>query len=206
MPAHAFTPIAARFRRDASGVSAVEFAVTLPIMLMILVCTVEISHAIDNYRKVTVLARTLADLTAQGDGQNPIDAANMADIVAASSLVLSPYSSSSVKITVSALGVYVNVRPQVCSSFGKNTPARATGYAVDLTVPNGFQTVGMRYVLAEVSMAYVPILGSNLVKYLGNGANYTLTASTPWPVRGGSATNSSYSEVWMPNGSACPLI
>lgn len=195
---------AARFRRDAAGVSAVEFAVTLPVMAMILVCAVEMAHAIDNYRKVTVLARTLADLTAQGDAQNPIALTTMNDIVAASALVLSPYSSAGVQITVSALGVYVNVRPQVCSSFGKNTPARALGYAVDLTVPNGFQTVGMRYVLAEVSMAYVPMLGANLVKYLGNGASYRLASSVPWPVRGGSAAKSSYSEVWMPSGAACP--
>ena len=205
MTAFPFRRLAARFHRDAAGVSAVEFAVTLPILLMVLVCAAEMSHAIDNYRKVTVLARTVADLTAQGDTQDPIAPATMADIMAASSLVLAPYSSSSVKIIVSALGVYLNVRPQVCSSYGKNVAARPTGYAADLSIPNGYQIVGMRYVLAEVSMAYVPMLGSNFLKYLGNSAGYTLKAVVPWPVRGGKAyNNNTYSEVYFPNGNICP--
>ena len=197
--------LAALFQRDAAGVSAVEFALTRPVMLVGLVCAAEMSHAIDNYRKVTVLARTVADLASQGDTQDSIAPETMTDIMAASSLVLAPYSSAGAKIVVSALGVYVNVRPQVCSSYGKNTAARATGYAADLSVPNGYQIIGMRYVLAEVSMAYVPMLGSNLLRYLGNGASYTLKASVPWPVRGGKAYNkNTYSEVLFPSGSICP--
>jgi Flp pilus assembly pilin Flp len=78
------------FLRNATGVSAVEFALVLPVMLVILVGMAELSHAIDNYRKVTLLARTISDLTSQGDTTNPIANATMTDILASSKVVLAP--------------------------------------------------------------------------------------------------------------------
>ena len=199
----------ARFERACDGVSAIEFALVLPVLLTIWAGMAEYSHAVDNWRKVTLLARTVSDLTAQGDTQNPIGATLMSDILAASSLVLKPFDAGTVKIVVSAMAVdlaNLNLVPRVCSSTANsNASPRATGAASDLTVPVGFRTTGVRYVLTEVSMPYTPMLGSALVQLI-KGANGTimLTSSMPWPARGGQPAKSTYTEVWMPGGSACP--
>ncbi|WP_279603501.1 pilus assembly protein [Methylobacterium sp. E-041] len=199
----------ARFARASGGVSAIEFALILPVLLAIFVGLSEYAHAVDNWRKVTQLARTVSDLTAQGDAQNPIDASLMRDILATSTLVLKPFDASGVKIVVSAMAVdltNLNLIPRVCSSTANaNASPRATGAASDLTVPTGFRTNGVRYVLTEVSMPYTPMLGSALVK-LVNGATSTITlkSSMPWPARGGQPAKSTYTEVWMPGGAACP--
>ena len=199
----------ARFADARDGVSAIEFAFVLPVLLTIWAGMAEYSHAVDNWRKVTLLARTVSDLTAQGDTQNPIGATLMSDILAASTLVLKPFNAGTVKIVVSAMAVdltNLNLVPRVCSSTANaNASPRPTGAASDLTVPVGFRTTGVRYVLTEVSMPYTPMLGSALVKLIkgANGA-ITLTSSMPWPARGGQAAKSTYTEVWLPGGSACP--
>ena len=70
------------FAGDKVAASAVEFALLLPLILAIFVGMSEMAHAIDKWRKVTLTARTIADLTSQGDKQNPISTSTMNDIVA----------------------------------------------------------------------------------------------------------------------------
>lgn len=197
-----------RLRRDRRGSAIVEFSVILPILLAIWAGMTELAHAIDEWRKLTLLARTVADLTAQGDTQNPISTTVMNDIIASATLVMRPFDTAQVKIVVSAMGVGLNgatVIPTVCSSVANaNATARRTGAATDLLVPPGYQTAGMRYVFAEVSITYAPMLGSALVK-LANGISSTITFSStvPWPTRGGKTygTNT-YTEIVVPSNSA----
>ena len=199
----------ARFAGAHDGSQAIEFALVLPIMVTMVMCCTELSRACDNYKKVTQLARTVADLTAQGDAADPIPATKMNDILSASGLVLRPFDSKGAKIVVSAVGVYSvsnALKPRICSSMAtSNATARALGYASDLTVPDGYQTTGMRYVLAEVTMSYTPMLGAMLTNLLGAGnGQFTFSVKTPWPARGGTLQKSTYSEVRLPNGAACP--
>ena len=168
----------------------------------------ELAHAIDEWRKLTLLARTVADLTAQGDAQNPISTTVMNDIIASATLVMRPFDTSKVKVVVSAIGVSLNgtvATATVCSSTANaNATARVTGAANDLTVPAGYRTAGMRYVLAEVSVSYTPMIGSALVKLAkGVGSTITFASSVPWPTRGGKAygTNT-YTEVVVPMSDA----
>ena len=51
--------------RDRNGLAATEFAVIVPIMLVMFFGTVEFSSAVAVDRKVTLVARTLSDLTSQ---------------------------------------------------------------------------------------------------------------------------------------------
>lgn len=196
------------FLGSTTGASAVEFALILPVMLALFVGGAEMAHAIDNWRKVTLLARTVADLTSQGDKQNPISSSTMNDILASSTLILRPFTAANAKIVVSALSVDLTspLRPKVCSSISSsNTSARPVGIASDLAIPPGIGVIGARYVLAEISMPYTPMLGTTLVNLI-NGINgsINLKVSFPWPTRGGVAYNSSYTEVVLPGGTKCP--
>ena len=56
---------AADLFRDYSGIAATEFAVIVPIMLVMFFGTVEFSSGVAVDRKVTLVARTLSDLTSQ---------------------------------------------------------------------------------------------------------------------------------------------
>lgn len=198
-----------RFARSGSGTAAVEFALlTLP-LLTILVGTAEYAHAIDNWRKLTSLARTVSDLTSQGDTGSEISNGLMSDILLASTAVLRPFDASDVEIVVSALGAdptKYGLNPLVCSSVA-NAKAikRDLGAAADLTVPAGLQKPGARYVLTEATMTYRPMIGGALVKLFGNAdGTIRLSVSQPWPARGGQKYGSNgYTEVILPGGTEC---
>src|SRR4051794_8730140 len=93
---------ARRFARDSRGVSAVEFAVLLPLMLTMYLGGSEVSQAIATSRKVTLVSRTVADLASQS---STITDASMTNILSASAAVVSPYASSHLKVTVSQVKI-----------------------------------------------------------------------------------------------------
>lgn len=202
---------ARHLRRDRRAAAAVEFAVILPVLLAIWAGMTELAHALDEWRKLTLLGRTVADLTAQGDTTNPISTTLMTDIFASATTVMRPFNTANAKIVVSAMGVGLTGAtqiPTVCSSYASsNATPRSTGLASNLTVPSGYQIVGMRYVLAEVSITYAPMIGSALVKLVpGIGSTITFSSVVPWPTRGGKTYgNNIYTEVVLPgtNAAAC---
>ena len=77
-----------RFVRDRRGVSAVEFALILPTMIALYLGIAETGNAITVYRRMSAIASTAADLTAQ---TKTVSTADLDDIVSASSAILSPY-------------------------------------------------------------------------------------------------------------------
>jgi Flp pilus assembly protein TadG len=200
-----------RFRGNRRASAAVEFALCVPLLLTTWAGLSEMSNAVDNWRKATQLARTVADLTAQGDTANPLSTTLMSDILASAEKVMQPFDTAGVKIVVSAMGVDLinqGLFPRVCSSVANSAgTARTVGTATGLTVPVGYQTTGMRYVFAEVSVTYTPMIGSALVKLVkGVGNQITFTASFPWPARGGKTYGlNTYAEVVLPatNAKAC---
>lgn len=197
------------FARDEGGASAIEFAFVVPIMLIILVGMAELAHALDNWRKVSLVARAISDLTSQGDTQSPVRSSLMDDILASASPILRPFDGRSAKIVVSTMGVDQNnpgLPPRVCSSVASsNAIARGRGVSGDLTVPTGMGLPGLRYILVEVTMPYTPMLGGAIIDLFGtNGGQVMLRASMPWPVRKGETfAPSTYPEIILPNGVRC---
>src|ERR1700730_18991921 len=87
-----------RLCRDQDGMSAVEFAMVLPLMLILYLGAVEISQAVGIDRKVTLTSRTVADLASQ---VSSITGSDMSNILNASSAVIAPYDATKLKVTVS---------------------------------------------------------------------------------------------------------
>src|SRR3977135_2042238 len=86
--------------RDNSGIAATEFAVIVPIMLVMFFGTVEFSSGVAVDRKVTLMARTLSDLTSQSTSVGDTD---MTNFFAASAAIMTPYSSTPTKSRITEL-------------------------------------------------------------------------------------------------------
>lgn len=202
--------------RSESGVAAIEFALIVPGLLAVIIGGSELSRGIMNDRRVTLLARTVADLTSLGDATNqmsatatPMSAATLDDIFASAALVLKPFGSSLVEIKVSAIGIAMvgtTRTVKICSSRGFRTDARPVGNAPpDLVIPANYATNGMRLIVSEVSMKYEPMLGQtfgNIFKF--SDGYFPLKETVIWPTRGGRpAPPSAVNEVILPGGAAC---
>lgn len=77
-----------RWRTDRRGVAAVEFALMLPILVILLIAIVEVSNLHLAGRKVTVAAQSAADLAAQ---EPFVTAGKLADIIASVNAVMAPF-------------------------------------------------------------------------------------------------------------------
>src|SRR5438105_5609755 len=112
----------ARFGQDERGVSAVEFAMLLPLMITLYLGTVEISQGVSIDRKVTLTTRTVADLASQ---VSSIAATDMTNILNASTSVISPFDVNQLRVTVSLVTVDANSAAKVAWSCTRNGTKRA---------------------------------------------------------------------------------
>lgn len=144
----------ALFLSDRRGLAAVEFALILPIMLLLYLGGVEVTQAVTIDRKLTLTVRTVADLASQSATLTSSDVTN---ILNASVAVMAPYSNSKVKLTVSAIDIDSNGKATVAWSRTLNGTARSKGATV--TVPSNLKVANTTLVWSEGSYAYKPTIG-----------------------------------------------
>lgn len=147
-------------RRDQRGVSAVEFAMILPLMVTLYLGSVEVTTGVSIQRKVTLTARTVADLASQVTSINNSD---MTNIMKAATAVIAwctapcAYNSSYLKVTVSAVNIDANGVATVAWSDTFNGTARGTGSTV--TLPTALNIANTQLIWSEVSYTYTPAVG-----------------------------------------------
>jgi Flp pilus assembly protein TadG len=160
---------------DCDAVAATEFAVIVPIMLVMFFGTVELSSGVAVDRKVTLVARTLSDLTSQSPS---VADTNLTNFFYASGSILTPYPPTPTKGTISEL--YVNPttlkatvewsRSATINAAGAVVlgAGRATGTTV--AIPTALLVTGTYLIFSEVSYLYTPAVG-----YVMSQAGVTLS-------------------------------
>ena len=155
---------AAGLLKDRSGIAATEFAMIMPMMLVMFFGTIEFSSAVAIDRKVTIMARTVADLTSQGATVNDTDLTNF---FAASLAIMTPYDKTPTNATVSEL--YIDpASGDVRVQWSKGSAPRSVGSIVTAIVPtslisrdpNTNAILPNQYLIfSEINYLYVPTIG-----------------------------------------------
>jgi Flp pilus assembly protein TadG len=141
-------------RRDERGVSAVEFAMLLPLMLTLYLGAVEVSQGVTIHRKVTLTARTVADLASQ---VTSINNASMTNMLKAAEAVIAPFPAGELKVTVSAVTIDANGVATVAWSDTLNGTARGVNSTVSL--PTALNVPNSQLIWGEVYYTYTPTIG-----------------------------------------------
>jgi Flp pilus assembly protein TadG len=147
--------------RDNRGVSALEFALLLPLMLTLYLGAVELSQGIAAHRKVTLTARTIADLVSQVTSVNNADMTNSLNAAAA---VMAPYPVGNLKVIVSSISVDVTGKATIVWSDSLNGTAHTTGESV--TLPSTLNIPGSSLIWSEAQYSYTPTIGYVLTNTL----------------------------------------
>jgi Flp pilus assembly protein TadG len=147
---------------DRGAIAATEFAVIVPVMLVLFFGVVEFSSAVAVDRKVTIMARTLSDLTSQSPPAGVADT-DFTNYFNAGNGIMQPYvpvnGYPSVRATISELFIDPNTlqaRVQWSKSTTGTTP-RATSSIV--TIPAGLAVGNTYLIYSEVSFLYTPTIG-----------------------------------------------
>lgn len=147
-----------RLIRDDNGLAAVEFAMILPIMLVLFFGTVEFSSGVEVDRKVNLVAHTLSDLTSQSPTTGILDA-ELANWFNVGTRIMYPYSATPLNAVISEL--YVDLNSGIAyvqwSKAYQGGVARSAGTQV--TIPPTLAVKGSYLIFSEVNYLYKPAIG-----------------------------------------------
>lgn len=147
-----------KFWRDTGGVSAVEFALILPVMLVMIFGTVEISNLMIADRKLVSATSTTADLFAQ---TRTVTTAEIADIFLAGRAVMQPLADSTLTFVVASVVADGAGVTRVEWSEGYGAAGRAPGSVY--TLPVGIIEPNQSVIVVESNYSYVSQLGHLII-------------------------------------------
>jgi Flp pilus assembly protein TadG len=162
---------------DCSGIAATEFAVIAPLMLVLFFGTVEFSTGVAVDRKVTLIARTLSDLTSQSPPPSPqsvlakVGDNDLQNIFTASIAILSSYSPTPTQATISE--IYIDSHSKATIQWSKaaviaagatqatltNSSQHSPGDDVTTQLPATLLVKQTYVIFSEVNYLYTPTIG-----------------------------------------------
>ena len=156
-----------RFAVERRGVSAVEFALILPLMLVIYAGCGEVTTALIVDRKVSRAASTISDLVAQ---QSSVSAAAMNGIFDATTAILEPYDVSLAKVVLVVVDITPSGQKVAWSRARRDTAARVNAPPpAGLAVPSTLATVGDEVVVGRVTYAFTSPFANVMKSITGSG-------------------------------------
>ena len=188
-----YANLPSRFRRDRCGVAAVEFALILPVMLVMYLGMAEVTRGIIANRKVNLVSRTIADLTARESTTAAISSPSteLASILSAASKIISPFDTSTLALTVSSVTIKTNSSGGCCVvyvdwSYAQNggtlrpcntplTQVAATVHSASTNISGGLipastsvttaNTAVLSLIVADVKYVYTPGFGKAMFNW-----------------------------------------
>ncbi|KQU59162.1 hypothetical protein ASG67_16680 [Sphingomonas sp. Leaf339] len=142
-----------RLARDRRGTTLIEFAILLPVLLMLYLGGFQMIDASACKRRVTITARALADLVSQ---YATISTTEMSGIVNASSQIMAPYDASTAQIRISQVSIDANKNASITWSYAKNMSPFNNGQGV--IVPSGLSVANSSIIYSEVTYPYDPVI------------------------------------------------
>jgi Flp pilus assembly protein TadG len=145
---------AVKLVRDRRGVSSVEFALLLPLMIALYVGGTELSQGIGISRKVTLTARTVSDLVSRVTTTSTSDLQNSLNAAVA---VIAPYTSGQMKVIISEISIDQNGKATIAWSCSYQGTAHQPGDPV--TLPASMVLPSTYLIWGESQYSFTPAMG-----------------------------------------------
>lgn len=161
LPVSAIRALRNRLATDRRGMAAVEFALVLPIMLLLLVGMTELYSAMTLDRKLSQTSSAIADLVAQ---ESAVTRGELLAIMDVAEAILDPYPESGIQFVVAGVRMEEENQPEVTWSEGMNVTSWATGAPPPIDIPEELtKTKGAFLVVTHGTYTYQPVF-TNLFK------------------------------------------
>jgi Flp pilus assembly protein TadG len=158
-----FAKRAASLARQDSGLAAVEFALILPILVMLWFGGVELTQALSVDRRLNNLASSVGDLVARSKIVTTADVDTIFDVAPGA---MYPFCKSASLCTSAGLGMRITAVNMsstgvatVAWSRGRGKTAYTAGQNMDSVVPATLRVPDTSIIVSEVSYTYSPAVG-----------------------------------------------
>jgi Flp pilus assembly protein TadG len=151
----------ARWRADATGAAAVEFALIVPVLLVLYLAGYEVSQVVSTYRKVCDTTAQLANIVTQ---ETAVTKASLTTYMDATSQIMAPYPTANLKVVVSQINVNYTTNAATVGwseayQGGTANTAGAT-WSLPAKLINAGNTTNYSYILVQSSYTYTPQIGA----------------------------------------------
>lgn len=89
-----------RWRRDTTGAAAIEFGFLVPVMLVMMLGTIEVSRGISVDRRFSLVTSMVGDLIAREKTISPSPTSALYGIMKSAKTIMAPYDSTSLKLKI----------------------------------------------------------------------------------------------------------
>ncbi len=140
-----------RFGIDRRGVSALEFALIAPVMILMYFGVGELCEAMMAQRRTAHATSAIGDLVTQSQS---VSSSDVSDIFAAASTILAPFPTSTLKLRMTSVTANASGTPKVDWSCGQGLTANTVG-STYAGLPSGIvSNAGDSIVVAEGQYAW----------------------------------------------------
>lgn len=146
------------FTSKEDGVAAVEFALLLPVLLILLIGMAETTEALNHDRKVSQVASTLADLVSQSQELTRLE---VDDLMWSARTIMFPYAAGPMTNVVASVGFDARGKATVLWSVG-NRQYRPwpTGTEPPISIPAVVKIPNSTVIVGMSTYNYVPMFAS----------------------------------------------
>ncbi len=159
-----------RLRHEDRGTAAVEFALIVPILILLYLGSIEAAALFSVDKRVSSISSTVADLVAQWDPESEGALSTgvggkLTDYMNASTGIMTPYSTTGLTIIVSLVQVKDNGTTKVLWSKANSGTAKTVGQpygdpSIAATTEMNQVSRGGCVIASEVTYSYLPVLGA----------------------------------------------
>jgi Flp pilus assembly protein TadG len=144
--------------RETRGVSAVEFALVLPFLILLYLGGYQLSDAIAVQRKVTTTTRAIVDLTSR---YTTVTNADLDMILNASRQIMAPYSTANSSMAISQITIDKDGKGTVAWSRPFQGDPLVVGDEFD--VPADIRQPNTAILVASMTYIYTPVVARTLI-------------------------------------------
>ena len=151
-PASRAKPRLARFWRDRRGVSAVEFALIAPVLILFYFGMDQLTEAMMAQRRLSLLTSSIGDVVAR---DTQLTDARLADVFKVGTVLMAPFTTSTLRMCLVSVASDATGRDVVVWSEKSNSPANcpAAG-AVLTTIPTSVLPASQSVIMSKASYDY----------------------------------------------------
>jgi Flp pilus assembly protein TadG len=143
----------ARISRDRRGVGAIEFAIIVPVLLLLYLGAAETTVALSVAKRASRSAGTIADIVTQQPQSPGINKAFLATMPAVAAATFSPFGTTGLTLKVTGIAIDAASKATVAWSWAQDG---SKPYVVNspVTVPTDLNTASSFLVRTELSVPY----------------------------------------------------